>query len=77
MVSITARHKVLDRLVHEIKQGEVTIDQVVPDAPGEDRPDIVVRDGDKALIIDITCPFENDKTARAVADNRKKDKYDT
>ena len=77
MVSITARHnKVLDRLVKEIKQGEISIDQVVPDAPGEDRPDIVVRDGDKALIIDITCPFENDKTALMVADNRKKEKYD-
>ena len=69
MVSITARHnKVLDRLVKEIKQGDVSIDKVVPDAPSEDRPDIVVRDGNKALIIDITCPFENDKMALVVTD---------
>ena len=59
----------------EIKQGETSIDKVVPDAPGEDRLDIVVRDGNKALIIGITCPFENDKTVLVVADNRKKDKY--
>ena len=43
MVSITAWHnKVLDRLVKEIKQGEVSIDKVVPDAPGEDCPDIIL-----------------------------------
>ena len=76
MVTITDRHDaVLKRLAAEIKQGDVAIDQVVPGAPGEDRPDIVVRDGGKALIIDVTCPFENGKSALSVADNRKKDKY--
>ena len=75
MVSITARHDaVLKRLADEIKQGDVVIDQVVPGALGEDRPDIVVRDGNKALIIDVTCPFENGKSALSVADYRKKEK---
>ena len=51
------------------------IDQVVRGTPGEDCPDIVVRDGDKALIIDVTCLFENGKSALSIADNRKKEKY--
>ena len=76
MVTITARHDaVLKRLADEIKQGDVVIDQVFPGAPGEDRPDIVVRDGGKALNIDVTCPFENGKSALSIADNRKKEKY--
>ena len=76
MVAITKRHDaVLKRLADEIKQGDVVIDQVVPGAPGEDRPDIVVRDGDKALIVDVTCPFEDGKSTLSVADNRKEDKY--
>ena len=76
MVTITNRHDaVLKRLADKIKQGDVVIDQVVPGAPGEDRPDIVLCDGDKALIIDVTCPFEDGKSALSVADNRKKEKY--
>ena len=76
MVTITSRHDaVLNRLVKEIKKGDVVIDQTVPGAPGEDRPDIVVREGDTALIIDVTCPFENGKSALSVADDRKKAKY--
>lgn len=76
MVKITARHDaVLKRLADQIKEGDVVIDQVVPGAPGEDRPDIVVRDGDKAIIIDVTCPFENGKSALSIANNRKKEKY--
>ena len=76
VVTITSRHDaVLKRLADEIKLGDVVIDQIVPGAPGEDRPDIFVRDGDKALIIYVTCPFENAKSALSVADKRKKDKY--
>ena len=76
MVTIRARHDaVLKRLADEIKQGDVVIDQVVPGTPSEDCPYIVVRDGDKALIIDVTCLFENGKSALSIADNRKKEKY--
>ena len=76
MVSITERHdKVLKRIADSIKYGEVSIDKVVPDAPNENRPDIVVRDGNKALIIDVTCPFENGEEIFQNAARNKVEKY--
>ena len=46
MTTITARHDFfLNRLVNGVHLGEVTIDKVVPGAPGINRPDIVVRSG--------------------------------
>ena len=76
MLSITERHdKILKRLADSIKYGEVSIDKIVPDAPNENRPDIVVRDGNKALIIDVTCPFENGEEIFQIAARNKVEKY--
>ncbi len=76
MTAITARHdKILERLTNTIKHGEVTVDKVVPGAPGINRPDIVVREGNKAIVIDVTCPFENDNEILETAARRKVDKY--
>ncbi len=76
MVSITQRHDlILKRLADSIQYGDVTIDKVIPDAPNENHPDIVVRDGNKALIIDVTCPFENGEAVFQNAASRKVEKY--
>ncbi len=76
MNTITARHdRVQNRLTNAIFNGEVSIDKVVPGAPGINRPDIVVREGNKVIIIDVTCPFENDDTTLELAAQRKVDKY--
>ena len=76
MTAITDRHnRVLKRLVNAIHKGEATIDKTVPGAPGPNRPDIVVRDGNKVHIIDITCPFEGDDNSPSNAAQRKVDKY--
>lgn len=53
----------------------MSLDLAVPEAPGHDRPDIVVRDGSKVTIIDIACPFENDVDALQTAADRKVDQY--
>jgi hypothetical protein len=63
MTAITARHDILNRLTNAIHLGQVTTDHVVPGAPGINRPDIVVRSGNKVTIIDVTCPFENDDSS--------------
>ena len=77
MTTITARHdRILNRLVNSIHLGEVTIDQVVPGAPGINCPDIVVKSGNKVTIIDITCPFENDDCSLEMAAQRKVNKYE-
>ena len=76
MVSITERHdKILKRLADSIKYGEVSIDKIVPDAPNENRPDIVVRDGNTALIIYVTCLFENGEEIFQIAARNKVEKY--
>lgn len=76
MVSIRARHdRIATRISNAIYRGEVSLDLTVPEDPGCDRPDIVVRDGNKVTIIDIACPFENDKNALQTAAERKVEKY--
>ena len=76
MTAITARRdKILERLTNTIKHGEVTVDKVVPGVPGINRPDIVVREGNKAIVIDVTCPFENDSEILETAARRKVEKY--
>ena len=76
MQVITKRHnKIQDRLTSTIHRGTFTVDKPVPGAPGHNRPDIVVTDGNKVSIIDITCPFENGEEALIQAANRKVSKY--
>ena len=74
--SITRRHNsILERLSKAIHRGSFTIDKVVPGAPGNNRPDVVITDGNKVTIIDVTCPFENGHEALSEAAQRKVDKY--
>ena len=76
MPSITKRHdSVLQRLTNAIKRGTYTVDKVVPGAPGNNRPDLVITDNNKVTIIDVTCPFENDDSALSLAAMRKEEKY--
>ncbi len=76
MPSITKRHdSVLQRLTNAIKCGSYTVDKVVPGAPGNNRPDLVITDKNKVTIIDVTCPFENDEGALSLAASRKEEKY--
>ena len=77
MTTITARHdRVLNRLTNAIQKGDITIDQTVPNAPGINRPDIVITEDNKVTIIDITCPSENDGNSMELAAQRKVNKYD-
>lgn len=76
MVPIRSRHdRIVTRLSNAIYRGEISRDVAVPDAPGRDRPDLVIRDGQRVIIIDIACPFENDQDALDVAATRKVEKY--
>ena len=76
MPSITRRHNsILERLSKAIHRGSFTIDKVVPGAPGNNRPDVVITDDNKVTIIDVTCPFENGHEALSEAAQRKVDKY--
>ena len=76
MVAITARHdKILKRLVDTIQFGDISVDKIVPGAPGSNRPDIVIREGNKAVIIDVSCPFENDSESMDISARRKVEKY--
>lgn len=76
MPSITARHdKILQRLTNCIHRGTYTVDKVVPGAPGINRPDLVVTDGNKVTVVDVTCPFDNDVDALKSAAERKESKY--
>ena len=46
MPSITSRHdQILMRLTNTIHRGSYTVDQTVPGEPGNNRPDLVVTDG--------------------------------
>ncbi len=48
MPAITKRHdSVLQRLTNAIHRGTYTVDKVVPGAPGNNRPDIVITDNNK------------------------------
>lgn len=76
MSRITTRHNlILNRLKDNIKHGTISIDKTIPDDPNKSRPDIVIYDGNRVHIIDITCPFENDSNAFKEAADKKQEKY--
>lgn len=76
MSRITTRHNlILNRLKDNIKHGTITLDKTIPDDANNTRPDIVIYDGNRVQIIDITCPFENDSSALKQAADKKHEKY--
>ncbi|XP_028416671.1 uncharacterized protein T26G10.4-like [Dendronephthya gigantea] len=77
MVSIRARHnKIVHRISHAIRFGQVTTDHAIASAKSRLRPDIIVEEDNQVLIIDVTCPFDNGPTALEEAAAAKINKYE-
>jgi hypothetical protein len=77
MPSILRRHNsIVDRIVNAVQYGTITTDQQVPAANSRLRPDIIVEEDNKVLIIDVCCPFDNDAEALRDAEQRKLNKYE-
>lgn len=47
----------------------------MPNTPRSNCPDLVIQDGNKVLVIDVACSFENDANALQDAAECKKEKY--
>ena len=76
MVHVRGRHDaVVDRLTNSIRFGKITTDRTVADSNLRLRPDIVVEEDDRVIIIDVTCPFDNDSDALSEAALAKVHKY--
>ena len=72
MPSILRRHNsIVDRIVNAVQRGSITTDQQVRAANSRLRPDIIVEDDKKVLIIDVCCPFDNNAEALRDAEQRK------
>ena len=76
MVNICARHdSVVKRLTNAIRFGKITTDRTVAESNLHLRPDIVVDEHNQVLLIDVTCPFDNDVDALRNAAVAKVTKY--
>ena len=72
MTQIRDRHnKIVDRIVNAVRFGEITTDRAIRESGLHLRPDIVVKDHKNVLIIDVTCPFDNDVNVLADAAEHK------
>ena len=72
MPSITKRRdSVFQKLTNAIQRDTYTVDQVVPGAPHNNHPDLVITNNNKITIINITCPIENDDSALTSAARKK------
>ncbi|CAB4001755.1 Hypothetical predicted protein [Paramuricea clavata] len=77
MPSILRRHNtIVDRIVNVIQSGTITTDQQVGAANSRLRPDIIVEEDNKVLIIDVCCPFDSNAEALCDAEQRKLNKYE-
>lgn len=77
MVAIRARHdKIVTRLTNAIRFGEVITDRTVADADSSLRPDIIIQEGNRVVIVDVCCPFENGPEALRDAEQLKVAKYE-
>ena len=76
MVQIRDRHNsIVTRLTNAIRFGKITTDRTVAESNLRLRPDVVVEEGNQVLLIDVTCPFDNDTNALSDAANAKVLKY--
>jgi hypothetical protein len=76
MVQIRERHdSVVKRLTNAIRFGKITTDRTVEQSNLRLRPDVVVEEDNRVLIIDVTCPFDNDSDALSDAAVAKVLKY--
>ncbi|XP_046856073.1 uncharacterized protein LOC124449166 [Xenia sp. Carnegie-2017] len=77
MTQMRERHDlIVDRISNAVRFGDVTTDRAVQNSGLRLRPDIVVEEQDDVLIIDVTCPFDNDDNALADAAQTKLNKYE-
>ena len=77
MPSILRRHNsIVDRIVNAVQSGTITTDQQVRAANSRLRPDIIVEEDNKVLIIDVCCPFDSNAEALRDAEQRKLNKYE-
>ena len=77
MTQMRERHNlIVDRIANAVRFGDVTTDRAVQNSGLRLRPDIVVEEKDDVLIIDVTCPFDNDDSALADAAQTKLNKYE-
>ena len=77
MPSILRRHNsIVDRIINAVQRGYITTDQQVRAANSRLRPDIIVEEDKKVLIIDVCCPFDNNAEALRDAQQRKLGKYE-
>ena len=76
LVQIRDRHNsIVSRLTNAIRFGKIMTDRSVAESNLRLRPDIVVEVGSQVLLIDVTCPFDNDSSALSDAANEKVFKY--
>ena len=57
--------------------GEVFLEQEIPGDPEKNRPDLVMinRSSERAIVVDVTIPFEGEENSLRVARATKEDKY--
>ncbi|XP_046856078.1 uncharacterized protein LOC124449173 [Xenia sp. Carnegie-2017] len=76
MVQIRSRHNaIVDRLTNAVRFGTVTTYRTIANSDLNLRPDIVIEEDNTGIIIDVTCPFDNDEDALSVAAQKKINKY--
>ncbi len=77
LVHIRTRHnKLVTRITDAIRFGTITTDRTIATSGLPLRPDIVVEEDDRTLIIDVTCPFDNGPDALEEAAQAKILKYE-
>jgi hypothetical protein len=77
MIQICDRHnRIVDRITNAVRFGTITTDRTIQNSKLRLRPDIVVEEANRVLIIDVTCPFDNDVDALSEAALAKVHKYE-
>lgn len=76
MIMIQEHHNnIVEKIRKAVQFGQVNVDQQIAGLNDECRLDIVITNGRYVSVIDVTCPFENSKSALAKADYVKVMKY--
>ena len=66
--TVRDRHNsIVKRLTNSIRFGKITTDRTIEQSNLRLRPDIVVEEDNRVLIIDVTCPFDNDDALNKAA----------
>lgn len=76
-VAYTSRHnRIVDRLKTAAEKRFTVTHENRPVGDTNLRPDLVLARGETAIVIDVTCPFDNRKTAFDAARESKVAKYE-